>query len=63
MNIRQIESIDRMVAAAEARRNVALREIDRHRSALAAALRQAADAVVDAEFREIPPRLTEGEAA
>jgi len=63
MNIRQIESIDRMVAGAEARRNVALREIDRHRSALAAALRQAADAVVDAEFREIPPRLTEGEAA
>jgi hypothetical protein len=52
-----------MVAAAEARRNIALREIDRHRATLAAALRQAVDAVEDAEFKEIPPRLTEGEAA
>jgi hypothetical protein len=63
VNIRQIESIDRMGAAAEARRNVALREIDRHRSALAAVLRQAADEALDAEFKEIPPHLTEGEAA
>ena len=63
VKIDEIERIDRMVAGAEARRNVALREIDRHRATLAAALRQAADAVLDAEFREIPPRLTEGEAA
>ena len=60
---RQVERIDRMVAGAEARRNVALREIDRHRATLAAALRQAADEVLDAEFKEIPPSLTEGEAA
>jgi len=52
-----------MGAAAEARRNVALREIDRHRSVLGAALRQAADEALDVEFKEIPPSLTEGEAA
>ena len=62
VNIREIESIDRMVAGAEARRNVALREIDRHRAALGAALRQAADEALDVEFKEIPPSLTEGEA-
>ena len=59
----EVERIDRMVAGAEARRNVALREIDRHRATLGVALRQAADEVLDAEFKEIPPRLTEGEAA
>jgi hypothetical protein len=63
LKIDEVERIDRMVAGAEARRNVALREIDRHRTTLGAALRQAADEVVDAEFREIPPRLTEGETA
>jgi hypothetical protein len=57
------ERIDRMIAGDEARRNVALREIDRHRATLGAALRQAADEVLDAEFKEIPPSLTEGEAA
>jgi hypothetical protein len=62
LRIETIERVDRMVAGAEARRHVALREIDRHRGTLAAALRQAAVAVEDAEFREIPPRLTEGEA-
>jgi hypothetical protein len=62
-NIDGVERIDRLVASAEARRNVALREIDRHRAALGAALRQAADEAPDAEFKEIPPRLTEGEAA
>jgi hypothetical protein len=36
-----------------------LREIDRHRATLAATLRQAADEALDAEFKEIPPRLTE----
>jgi hypothetical protein len=59
----EVERIDRMVAGAEARRNIALREIDRHRATLGAALRQAADEVLDAEFKEIPPSLTEGEAA
>jgi hypothetical protein len=61
LRIATIEHIDRMVAGAEARRNVALREVDRHRATLAA-LRQAADEALDAEFKEPPPRLTEGEA-
>ena len=56
------ERIDRMIAGHEARRTVALREIDRHRATLGAVLRQAADEALDAEFKEIPPRLTEGEA-
>jgi hypothetical protein len=59
LRIETVERVARMVAGAEARRNVAWREIDRH---LAAALRQAADEVLDAEFKEIPLSLTEGEA-
>src|SRR6185437_15794430 len=47
------ERVDRMVASAEARRNNALREIDRHRSALGAGVRQAIDEVEDAEFRDV----------
>ena len=47
------ERIDRMLASAEARRNNALREIDRHRSTLGAAVRQAIDEVQDAEFRDV----------
>jgi hypothetical protein len=42
-----------MLASAEARRNNALREIDRHREALGAAMRRAVDVVEDAEFREV----------
>jgi hypothetical protein len=63
LNIDKVERIDRMLAGAEARRNVALREMDRHRSSIAADLRQAVDDVENAEFKEIPPSLTEGEAA
>jgi hypothetical protein len=47
------ERIDRMLASSEARRNNALREIDRHREALGAAVRQAIDEVQDAEFRDV----------
>jgi len=47
------ERIDRMLASAEARRNNALREIDRHREALGAAMRQAIGEVQDAEFRDV----------
>ena len=47
------ERIDRTVASAEARRNNALREIDRHRSTLGAAVRQAIDKVEDAGFRDV----------
>jgi hypothetical protein len=47
------ERVDRILASAEARRNNALREIDRHREALCAAMRQAIDEVQDAEFRDL----------
>jgi len=47
------ERIDRLLASAEARRNNALREIDRHREALGAAMRQAVDEAQDAEFRDV----------
>jgi hypothetical protein len=47
------ERLDRMLASAEARRNNALREIDRHREALGGAVRQAIDEVQDAEFRDV----------
>jgi hypothetical protein len=45
-----LERIDRMTMAAEARRNAALREIDRHRTTLGRQLRQA---VLEAEAHEI----------
>jgi hypothetical protein len=51
--IDSFERFDRMLASAEARRNNALREIDRHRSALGAAVRQVIDDVEDAEFRDV----------
>jgi hypothetical protein len=51
--IDSFERFDRMLASAEARRNNALREIDRHRSALGAAVRQVIDDVQDAEFRDV----------
>ena len=51
--IEVFEQIDRMQASAEARRNNALREIDRHREAAGAAARRAIDEVEDVEFREV----------
>jgi hypothetical protein len=62
-NLDDFERIDRLIASAEARRDACLREIDRHRSGLGAALRQAADEIEDAEFTEIPRAETEGQAA
>jgi hypothetical protein len=47
------ERIDRMLGGAEGRRNNALREIDRHREALGAAMRRAVDEAEDAEFRDV----------
>jgi hypothetical protein len=47
------ERIDRMLSSVEARRNNALREIDRHREAAGAAVRRAIDEVEDAEFRDV----------
>jgi len=48
--LNNIERIDRMSMAAEARRNAALREIDRHRASLGRQLRQA---VLEAEAQEV----------
>ncbi len=42
-----------MLASAEARRNNALREIDRHRSAYGGAIRRTLDEVEDVEFRDV----------
>ena len=42
VRIAEVERIDRMTMAAEARRNVALREIEHHRACFAALLRRAA---------------------
>ena len=51
--IEPFERFDRLLASSEARRNNALREIERHRAAFGAAVRQAIDEVQDAEFRDI----------
>lgn len=51
--INSFERIDRMLASAEARRNNALREIDRHPATTGAAMRRAIDEVEDAEFRDV----------
>jgi hypothetical protein len=47
-----IERLDRMLASAEARRNNALREIDRHRGALGG-VRRSIEEIEDAEFRDV----------
>ena len=51
--IDSFERFDRMLASAEARRNSALREIDRHRETLGAAARRAVEEVQDAEFQVV----------
>ena len=48
------ERIDRIIANAEARRHVVLREIDRHRAAVAARLRAVAEVIEEGEFEEVP---------
>jgi hypothetical protein len=47
------ERIDRMAMAAEARRNSALRELERHRASLTPALRRASDDVIEAEYHDV----------
>jgi hypothetical protein len=56
LKIDQIERIERLMMHAEARRNAALREVDRHRASLAHALRQASDDVIEADFEDVPPQ-------
>jgi hypothetical protein len=50
-----VERIDRLITEAELRRNVALREVERHRAALGRSLRRAVDDVEDAEFAVLDP--------
>jgi hypothetical protein len=47
------ERLDRMLASLEARRNNALREIDRHRAALGGGGRQSIEEIEDADFRDV----------
>ena len=49
------ERIDHLLASAEARRNNVLREIDRHREALGAAMRREFEEVQDAQFQVVEP--------
>jgi hypothetical protein len=50
----EVETIDRLTANAEGRRSAALRELDRHRDAMAERRRHPAADVEDAEFTEVP---------
>ena len=54
-NIEQIERLEQLITTYESRRNAALREIDRHRAALAQALREKVQDIEDAEFETIEP--------
>jgi hypothetical protein len=54
-----IERIERLIMAAEARRNATLREMERHRSALAAKSERAVRNIEDAQFRVVEPRRVE----
>ena len=51
--IDSFERLDRMLASAEARRNNALREIDRHRNVLVTQVRRSNEPIEDAEIREV----------
>jgi hypothetical protein len=58
LKINDIERIDRMVMAAEARRDATLREIERHRATLGQALRRETEQVEEGEFEEVDaPKL------
>src|SRR5215813_13906889 len=53
LKIHEIERIDRMTMAAEARRNAILREIERHRATFARTLRRTVEDVEDADFKVV----------
>ena len=53
LRITEVEQINRMIMAAEARRNVSLREIERHRAGFGQTLRTAARQIEDADYRVI----------
>jgi hypothetical protein len=54
LKIHEIERIDRMTMAAEARRNAVLREIERHRATFARTLRRTVEDVEEADVKMIP---------
>jgi ribosomal protein L12E/L44/L45/RPP1/RPP2 len=49
-SLEEVKSMNAMIAMAEARRNAALCEIERHRAALACALRRTLSQVEDAQY-------------
>ena len=57
------ERIDRLIMQAEARRNMILREIDRHRDVLARRLREASAMIEDAGFAVIAAPAPDADAA
>lgn len=61
LKLEQTERFEAMIAAAETRLAAALREVDRHRDALARVLRATVEDIEDAEFEEVPaqPSLPE----
>jgi hypothetical protein len=64
LKIHEIERIDRMTMAAEARRNAVLREIERHRASFARSLRRTVDDVEEADVKMIAaPDAAPAEAA
>lgn len=52
-HLEKIERIDKLIMQSEARRNVILREIDRHRDVVARRLREAAVEIEEADFKAI----------
>ena len=50
--IRNYERIDRLLASAELRRNMVLREIQHYQEALAHLMRGASDEIIEAEYKE-----------
>jgi hypothetical protein len=59
-NLEEIEPIDRLIAIAETRRNVSLREIDRRRAMLGETLRRNLQEVERGEFGVIGPKPAAG---
>jgi hypothetical protein len=56
----QFERIERMIAMAEARRNAALHELERHRAVLANTLRPTVEQIEEAEFEVVDRNRPKG---
>jgi hypothetical protein len=61
-SIKDLETLDQMLASAEARRNKALRLVAEYRTEFARRLRQATDRVIDGEAVVIEERADQGRA-